>query len=265
MAQLKQDGFCAMLTQKRLHELLDYEPETGIFRRKYATRQHAIGSQIGWIDRHGHRYIHVDGTDYRASRLAALYMTGELPPKALNHKDRNNANDAWYNLTDKRVPIDQEYLKKRLHYDPDTGVFTWIAQCKGIVVGSTAGSTMVNGYVSIGLDTGRYLAHRLAWLYMTGSWPEAEVDHKDGDPSNNKWSNLRTATRSQNAANSKIKSTNMIGLKGVVYYDRDGFYYSRVTHNGKDIYIGRYPTKEEAHEAYLAAARKHFGEYARAG
>ena len=153
-----------MITQSHLKQILDYNPETGDFTRKYATTRYPRGSAIGWVDRHGHRYIEADGVEYRASRLAALYMTGKLPKRALNHRDRNNSNDAWENLTAERLPLDADHLRRLLRYDPESGEFFWLKGGKGIRggAGARAGCVGHQGYAYICIETRHYPAHRLA-------------------------------------------------------------------------------------------------------
>lgn len=95
-------------------------------------------------------------------------------------------------------------LLEVLHYEPQTGQFTWIkkpSSLSRVSVGTTAGSVWVRGYVMLKIDNARYLAHRCAWLYMTGEWPKQLIDHIDGDTSNNRWANLREASHAVNAQN----------------------------------------------------------------
>lgn len=158
-----------------------------------------------------------------------------------------------------------ERLKELLHYDPDTGDFTWRESRGRVSKGSKAGSKRnCSGwfYLTIRVDGKIYYAHRLAVLYMTGKWPEEYVDHIDGDGLNNKWSNLREATNSQNQANQGVKPTNLLGVKGV---QRNGSGYGvRLGFRGKTICLGTYPTIEEASAAYQEAAKRYFGEFAKA-
>lgn len=163
-----------------------------------------------------------------------------------------------------------EQLRDLLHYDPETGVFTRIkivAPQSRIRVGDIAGS-LNHGYwrIKVGGRAGRaYGAHRLAWLYMTGKWPEDEIDHIDLDPSNNRWSNLREANRSTNIANTKCRSDNACGLKGV--YRGQGQkrpWRAEITLHKKRVFIGAFATMEEAKAAYDALALEHYGEFARA-
>jgi hypothetical protein len=101
------------------------------------------------------------------------------------------------------APLTQERLKEILHYDPETGMWTWIKERKymNILVGSIAGTVKSNGYLYIGIDRKQYRASRLAFLYMTGKLPPDEVDHKNRVRLYNRWSNLRLVTHSENQQN----------------------------------------------------------------
>jgi hypothetical protein len=98
---------------------------------------------------------------------------------------------------------------------------------------------------------------------MTGDWPTAEIDHANGTRDDNRWSNLRSATRSQNLVNARKPSTNTSGLKGVSWDAERGNWRAYLTLNGRNKYLGRFADPAEAHRAYFAAARLHFGEFAR--
>lgn len=153
-------------------------------------------------------------------------------------------------------------LVEVLRYDPETGLFSWAVKRKKCVVGVIAGSPRSDGYVLIRIDYARYYAHRLAWLYMTGDWPTAEVDHVDGDASNNRWGNLREATATQNMQNRRMQKNNRIGLKGV---KRSGKrFYAMIQVNGASRYLGTFDTPLMAHGAYREAAEREFQQFARA-
>jgi len=107
-----------------------------------------------------------------------------------------------------------------------------------------------------------YAAHRLAWFYETGEWPSDEIDHKNRGRDDNWFENLREATRSQNVANTALRSTNTSGFKGVSFDRSRGRFLSKIKVNYRTINLGRFDAPEEAHAAYLAAAQKHFGEFA---
>lgn len=155
-----------------------------------------------------------------------------------------------------------------LHYSPSTGQFIWmkeptIAQDRH----TEAGTTRKSGYVFIGFnDFGIIAAHRLAWVYMHGAIPDGmEVDHIDGNPSNNALDNLRLATSSQQKMNKRVQSNNRSGLKGAYYHacHKGKKWRSQIKVGPKLIFLGYFHTAEEAHAAYGAAALQHFGEFAR--
>ena len=115
--------------------------------------------------------------------------------------------------------INQEQLKELLHYDPETGVFKWkIAISHRIKVGDVAGSTNSTGYVHIKIRQKRYKAHRLAWLYNYGKFPEDQIDHINGLRDDNRIINLRAVTRTENARNQFIPTNNTSGHIGVSWY-----------------------------------------------
>lgn len=157
--------------------------------------------------------------------------------------------------------ITAERLRQILHYNPNTGVFTYLTRRGTQMPGRVAGSKMVRGNWSIGLEYNRYAAHRLAWLYMTGSWPEFEIDHIDNNPLNNAWSNLREVTSGQNSQNlRKARKDNKSGYLGV-YLHKMGKkgkpqWRARIQVDGKVKHLGLFTTAELAHEAYLEAKRQ---------
>ena len=168
----------------------------------------------------------------------------------------------------RRRTFTAEQLREIITYDAATGIFVWLprkgrpnfnGQYAGKEAGPVSGNGSGNTYKSISAFGQRYKAHILAYLYMTGKWPAAYIDHIDRNGLNNSWANLRLATAMQNAANAKRYSSNTSGLKGVSYSSTHGKWramYSR-------YWLGHYDTKEEAHEAYLAKARELHGTFAR--
>jgi hypothetical protein len=160
-------------------------------------------------------------------------------------------------------------LRQLLYYNPKTGVFRWRKATRtGVPAGAIAGMLHTpNGgrmfYRWISIDGRKYKAHRLAWLYMTGRWPVRGIDHKNRVGTDNRWTNLRLATASQNHGNSRFKP-GISGLRGV-FRVPSGRYRA---HIGRDVegrsvqkYLGTYATAQEAHEAYRAAAKKRYGEF----
>ena len=159
--------------------------------------------------------------------------------------------------------ISREYLRSILDYDLESGVFIWKISKGNKVLGSTAGYTC-NKYIFITIDGNNYAAHRLAFLFMTGEIPNL-IDHIDRDESNNRWSNLRPANKKFNAANSKKRSDNSSGYKGVSYRSdlrRGKKWRASIYKDGRQFCIGTYYSKIEAAIAYDQEALKFFGEFA---
>jgi hypothetical protein len=163
------------------------------------------------------------------------------------------------------IVLTAEQLRELLHYDPETGTFTWLVMpSNNTTAGSIAGCPDDQGYIMIRVRGARYKAHRLAVLYMTGTWPRLDIDHRDGDRGNNRWLNLREADDSQNGANAKVKKNNTSGHKGVCFSPRKGSWVARITVQRRRLYIGSYPSAAEAGAAYMQIAKKIYGEFARA-
>ena len=174
----------------------------------------------------------------------------------------------------KKPYLDQATLHRLLIYDPDTGVFTWRErddvrpQWNGRYAGKRAGyarqATGGGWYWSVRIFDWPFHAGPLAWLYMTGEWPADIVDHRDMDGLNNSWDNLREATKTQNAANTRASKRNTSGLKGASYCKSAGRFRATIGVRGKQIWLGYFDTAEEAHAAYLDAATRLFQDFARA-
>lgn len=141
--------------------------------------------------------------------------------------------------------MNQEYLKSIINYDPETGIFTWRVKMGSLAtVGKIAGSLHREGYVCIMILGKEYKAHRLAFLYMTGSFPIV-VDHINSIKDDNRWGNLRECTKLENAHNRKLSSLNTSGVKGVSWCESKGKWTGSITYKGKQTYR-TFKTKEEA-------------------
>ena len=168
--------------------------------------------------------------------------------------------------TDKQTGLTQERLKSLLHYEPETGVFTWkVWRPNGIKIGDAAGAVHpVSGYRIIKVNARSYLASRLAWLYMTGEWPADLIDHKDTDRQNNAWQNLRAATYAENMHNRNVQHTSGSGIKGVRFKTgRTKPWEAHIRIDGRLKYLGNFANPEDAHAAYTKAASTAFGSFAR--
>jgi hypothetical protein len=162
----------------------------------------------------------------------------------------------------KRNVISLDELKAVLRYDPDTGLFWWIVKRNGTLPNKPAGHP--SKYVRIKIGGKSYSASCMAWLWMTGAWPECEVDHKDLNKHNNRWDNLRAATRAQNIQNTakrNIRKTSK--YKGVWWHKWSGKWESKISVEGKQIGLGRFDSEREAYMAYVNAAKRLRGEFAR--
>lgn len=157
-------------------------------------------------------------------------------------------------------------VREKLDYDPETGVFLWKKSPRlGIEAGERAGTARRSGYRLISIRWyGQIFEHRLAWLYVYGVAPSDEIDHIDGNPSNNAISNLREATSSQQKMNKRVQSNNVSGLKGAYFHAcRHGKKWrSQIKVGRRLIFLGYFDTPEEAHRAYCVASKKYFAEFA---
>lgn len=169
------------------------------------------------------------------------------------------------------MTITADELRKLIHYDPETGIFTWlprevinpfVATWNTKYAGKSTGSIGSHGYPAIGIHGIKYLSHRLAWLYMTGEWPPKMIDHKDTKKINTKWDNLRCATREQNYANKGLSNRNTSGFKGIYLHKHSGLWHATSMRNRKKLSLGYFTTPEEAAMAYAAFAKDFDGEFA---
>lgn len=160
--------------------------------------------------------------------------------------------------------LDAQSARKVFVYDPETGCLLWRRSSRRGFVGREAGTINNYGYRQIRTNGRVYMAHRVAWLIMTGEWPVADIDHINLDRADNRWSNLREATRSQNKANSPRNARNTSGVKGVQWRKRDQRWRAVIIKDYKRYELGVFATKEAAKAAYDAKAVELFGEFARA-
>lgn len=154
--------------------------------------------------------------------------------------------------------ITQEQLKEQLHYDPRAGIFTRL-KCfqRPDVVGKIKERNNGNGYARITILGRRYYAHRLAWFYMTGEWPSMEIDHRNGDRSDNRWDNLRDVAPLVNKQNKRSASvSSKSGILGVSWDAPRRAWVARIKVGMVYKYLGRFDDIEAARHAYLAAKRK---------
>ena len=165
-----------------------------------------------------------------------------------------------------------ERLRELLSYDPETGVLIWKIlpatnrrnigfnnKCGGKV----AGTVGLKGYLIIGIGKSYYLAHRIIWKMMTGEDPADLIDHEDTDRLNNRWKNLRETANGPNIQNSKLRSDNRSGVKGVFWDAPHKAWRAVLTTNGVSTRLGRFKSLEEATSVITQARLKAHGEFAR--
>ena len=169
--------------------------------------------------------------------------------------------------------LSAERLRSFLSYNKETGIFVWKQRPEHEFTdrtwntrfaGKRAGTLRPDGRIAIRLNCVGHLASRLAWLYVTGSWPTSEVDHRDCIKSNDRWDNLRLATTSQNGANTHKRRNNTSGYKGVTWARRQKKWQAQIAVRGKHLYLGQFDSAKAAADAYATAASQYHGEFARA-
>lgn len=146
-------------------------------------------------------------------------------------------------------------LRDGYHYDPETGLFTITTDRGRWKRGKAITAKDSCGYIVIDIEGKRYMAHRLAFLYMTSKWPTNDVDHKDTDRSNNRWANLRDVTKSTNSRNKSVQKNNTSGTVGVSWNIRRSRWQARIYVNGKQIALGDFVHKEDAIFARMTAEK----------
>lgn len=154
------------------------------------------------------------------------------------------------------VPFTAEYLRSVLNYNPVLGTFTWkVDRPNGSKAGQKAGCR-AKKYNTVGVNGSLYRASNLAWMLMTGEYPMLEIDHANRIPWDDRWLNLRLASASHNAFNRTTKKRS--GLpRGVHKCINTSGYQAMICVNYKQMHLGRFPTPEEAHKAYLAAVERY--------
>ena len=161
----------------------------------------------------------------------------------------------------KPLPM-QERLQELFDYSVTTGLLCWeTGSWRGHPAGRVSHS---NGYLDVRISQQTYRAHRLVWMWVTGEDPgDQDIDHIDGCRTNNAWHNLRLATRSQNHCNRGPQANGTSGFKGVCFFKPRQKWRARLNVGYVEHHLGYFDTPEEAHAAYLAAAERLHGEFAR--
>lgn len=163
----------------------------------------------------------------------------------------------------------REVLAHYFAYDRETGALKWrVRPCHNVFAGDKAGTVSPQGYLRVMLKKRLLNVHRIVWKLETGEEPAPEMDHINGDPSDNRLCNLRPASRAQNQRNKGLSKNNVCGFKGVRWDGHSGSrarpWRAAIRVNGKRHYLGKFASPEEAHAAYEAASLRFHGAFARA-
>lgn len=161
-----------------------------------------------------------------------------------------------------------ERLRQLLRYEPDTGYFFWVEpsspRFNPALIGTRALScSSGNGYLKGNFDGRLIFAHRAAIAYCHGKWPEKEVDHINGVPTDNRICNLREVSKRENQLNSKSRRTSTSTYKGVSWFEKRSGWIAQARTSKGNIYIGIFSEEIDAAKAYDAFAKENFGCYAR--
>lgn len=150
-------------------------------------------------------------------------------------------------------------LDQLLSYDPESGQFRRVSSINRLnKSGKVAGCRHCDGYTKIKVDGNSHLAHRLAFLSMTGAFPEKFLDHINGKRDDNRWENLREVTHQENQMNRPLQRNSKSGMTGVLWDNRKSKWRASIGINNKRLHLGHFDCKESARAAYLDARRKAF-------
>ena len=172
-------------------------------------------------------------------------------------------------VAEARDDLNADYVRSILDYDANTGVFRWrrredVADSwNAKFAGKIAGNVNIGGYLRIGINNRHCYGHRLAWLVCNGEWPSTGIDHIDGNTLNNRISNLRLATYSENGQNRLAQRNSSSGYKGVYWHSRRKVWESKIQLGKKQSHLGYFHDIENAKRAYQEAEEMYFGEFRR--
>lgn len=256
------------LTHEELKRLLDYDPETGVFRWRVDRANGSIkAGSVAGSKASSSIAIYIKNRQRPARSLAWFYVYGEVPKNRLFVKNGDQFDDRIDNigmLPDKPKELTHEYLKQCIDYNPETGAFKWKITQGNNKYGEDAFCIGVAKNNAIILTTGilgkSCTTLRLIVFWMTGYMPSPNrvVMTIDNNALNLKWSNIKVGSHSE--MQMKKRNYGIMASKGVHFHKQNKKYSAKITINGKLKHIGYYTTEHEAHQAYMKAARKHFGE-----
>lgn len=241
------------MTQEQLFSYVTYDPTTGIMERT-PTRANSITIR-------SNTSVRINGINYAGSKLAWLYVTGNLPKYDVFTLD-GTTDLRFDNLVEAHslegVQVTQELLHRYFTYDSASGQLIYRSRPSktvsiGAVAGSISGTLPDHGYVVIPFGGKTYPAHRLIWCYVHGEFPDKQIDHIDHNRTNNRISNLRLADNHTNMKNKSLYTTNTSGYSGVEPHGNN--WKARIGVNGTKVLLGVFTTFNEAVAARKAAEK----------
>lgn len=261
------------LTHEELTRLLDYDPETGVFRWKVYRGPRAKAGDVAGCKGEKGWMIRILGGSYFSRRLAYFFVTKKMPDGSLFVKNGDKYDDRIENIGLKPKELKeltQELLMSRINYNPSEGTFQWRTSYARSVIGENAFCIKNDGGNSLSLQTKlfgqKYMTLHLVVMYMTGYMPSKDrvVITVDNNVLNLKWDNIKVTNFS--SAMVRRRNFGKSPLKGVYFSGgKKKPYTAAIRINGKQIRLGTFPTEAEAHAAYMKAARKHYGALANDG
>lgn len=260
------------LTHEELTRLLDYDPETGVFRWKVDRPRGVKAGHVAGSKGNSGNIVMINSKLYQTRRLAWFIVTGNPPKNNLFSKNGDIYDEKFDNigiLPTKPKTLTHKYLRECIDYNPKTGEFKWKVSQATNRYGEDAFSISRKHGNQIVLTTGilgeKHATLRLIVFWMTGEMASKARDVMtiDNNNLNLKWNNIKIGSRSNTV--SKSISRGRVASKGVSYDKHNKKFRSHISIDGKSISLGTFPTEAEAHAAYMKAARKHYGELANDG
>lgn len=252
-----------------LGNLFKYDVHTGELRWKVKGTELGFGKfmcddKVGTLHSCGHLVIKLRNLYYDVHRIIFFGYYGYVP-KRIKHVNNNLLDNRIINLrdTNARQVTDVNLVREYLYYDPDNGLMRWIKCKSGIKVGDIAGCIdKSSGYMRVYFNGVKYYIHQLIWMYMTGNWSDREIDHINLDKTDNRWSNLREASPSENSCNKGMYKNNTTGIKGVTWNCTLKLWWGSISFNNVR-YRESFHSKEEAAQWVNSMREQLHKEYAR--